>query len=128
VKNSIGYVEFAYAKNNKLADVSLKNQEGSFVNASFDSFKAAAGFAKWEQDKGYYLWLVDAPGAGSWPIAGATFILLAQEKLNAGRRTVEFYDWAFKNGDAMAEKLIYVPLPQNLKDDIRSYWKAHNLL
>jgi phosphate transport system substrate-binding protein len=128
VKNSIGYVEFAYAKNNKLADVSLENQEGNFVNASFDSFKAAAGFAKWEQDKGYYLWLVDAPGAGSWPIAGATFILLAKEKLDEGRKAVKFYDWAFKNGDAMAEKLIYVPLPQNLKDDIRSYWKANNLL
>lgn len=128
VKNAIGYVEFAYAKNNKLADVALENQEGKFVDASFDSFKSAAGFAKWEQDKGYYLWLVDAPGAGSWPIAGATFILLAQDKPEAGRKAVEFYDWAFKNGDAMAEKLIYVPLPQNLKDDIRSYWKANNLL
>jgi len=128
VKNSIGYVEFAYAKKNKLADVALKNSDGHYVAASFDSFKEAAAFAKWEQDKGYYLWLVDAPGAGSWPIAGATFILLAQEKLESGRKAVKFYDWAFNNGDAMAEKLIYVPLPQSLKEDIRSYWKANNLL
>lgn len=128
VKNSIGYVEFAYAKNNKLADVALQNHDGNFVEASFDSFKAAAAFAHWEQEKGYYLWLVDSQGSTSWPIAGATFILLAEEKLEEGRKAVAFYDWSFKNGDAMAEKLVYVPLPQSLKDDIRSYWKTHKLI
>ncbi|MEA3464653.1 MAG: phosphate ABC transporter substrate-binding protein PstS [Thermodesulfobacteriota bacterium] len=127
VKNSIGYVEFAYAKQNKLADVTLQNREGKYVSASFDSFKAAASFAKWEQDKGYYLWLVNAPGKASWPIAGASFILLASEKSAANRRTIEFYDWAFNNGDEMAIKLVYVPLPQNLKDDIRNYWKANGI-
>ena len=127
VKNSIGYVEFAYAKQNKLADVTLQNREGTYVSASFDSFKAAAAFAKWEQGKGYYLWLVNAPGKDSWPIAGASFILLAKEKTDSNRQAIKFYDWAFDNGDEMAIKLVYVPLPQNLKDDIRSYWQANGL-
>lgn len=127
VKNSIGYVEFAYAKQNKLADVVLQNRDGEYVNASFDSFKAAASSAKWEQDKDYYLWLINAPGKTSWPIAGASFILLAKDKPASSQNAIKFYDWAFNNGDEMATKLVYVPLPQNLKDDIRSYWKANGL-
>ena len=127
VKNSIGYVEFAYAKQNKLADVVLQNRDGEYVNASFNSFKAAASSAKWEQDKGYYLWLVNASGKTSWPIAGASFILLAKDKPASSQKAIKFYDWAFSNGDEMATKLVYVPLPQNLKDDIRSYWNANGL-
>ncbi|OQY17721.1 MAG: phosphate ABC transporter substrate-binding protein PstS [Desulfobacteraceae bacterium 4572_35.1] len=127
VKNSIGYVEFAYAKRNKLTDISLQNRAGRYVDASFDSFKAAAAGAKWEQDKGYYLWLVNAPGNESWPIAGASFILLATDKAASNQQAIKFYDWAFNNGDEMAVKLVYVPLPQNLKEDIRSYWKASGL-
>lgn len=127
VKNSIGYVEFAYAKRNKLADIRLQNREGGYVNASFNSFKAAAAGAKWEQDKGYYLWLVNAPGKESWPIAGASFILLAKDKAASNQQAIKFYDWAFNNGDEMAVKLVYVPLPENLKEDIRSYWKANGL-
>ena len=127
LKNSIGYVEFAYAKQNKLADVVLQNRDGMYVSASFDSFKAAASLAKWEQDKGYYLWLVNAPGKDSWPIAGASFILLATDKPASSQKAIKFYDWAFTNGDEMAIKLVYVPLPQNLKDDIRSYWRANGL-
>ena len=127
VKNAIGYVEFAYAKQNKLADVALQNRDGVYVSASFDSFKAAASLAKWEQEKGYYLWLVNAPGKASWPITGASFILLAKDKIESSRQTVKFYDWAFNSGDEVAIKLVYVPLPQNLKDDIRSYWQANGL-
>jgi phosphate transport system substrate-binding protein len=127
VKNSIGYVEFAYAKQNKLADVALQNRDGAYVSASFDSFKAAAASAKWEQDKGYYLWLVNAPGKDSWPIAGASFILLAKDKPESCKSAIAFYDWSFNNGDETATKLVYVPLPQNLKEDIRSYWKANGL-
>jgi len=127
VKNSIGYVEFAYAKRNKLADIRLQNSEGGYVSASFNSFKAAAAGAKWEQDKGYYLWLVNAPGKDSWPIAGASFILLAKDKAASNSQAIKFYDWAFNHGDEMAVKLVYVPLPQNLKEDIRRYWKANGL-
>ena len=127
VKNSIGYVEFAYAKNNRLSPVKLQNQAGVFVAPSFESFQKAASFAKWEQKKGYYLWLVNAPGKKSWPIAGATFILLAKEKKEVNKKVVKFFDWAFNKGDATAKKLAYVPLPTSLKTDIRSYWKANGI-
>ena len=123
VNNSIGYVEFAYAKQNKLAYVLLKNAAGNFVEPSFDNFKDAAATGDFDPDKNFYLWLTDAPGKNAWPIAGATFILLAREKTEANKRVVKFYDWAFKNGDATAEKLVYVPLPASLKDKIRAYWK-----
>jgi len=127
VKNSIGYVEFAYAKNNNLSYVKLQNQSGNFVAPSFEAFKEAAAFATWDQSQGYYLWLVDAPGKGSWPIAGATFILLAKEKTEANKKVLQFFDWAFKNGDATAKKLVYVPLPASLKKDIRNYWSSKGL-
>lgn len=127
VKNSIGYVEFAYAKNNKLSDVALKNKDGNYVTASFNSFKEAAAFAKWDQSTGYYLWLVDAPGKDSWPIAGASFILLAKEKQESNKKVVTFYKWCFENGDKIAEKLTYVPLPKTLKEDIEKYWKANGI-
>jgi phosphate transport system substrate-binding protein len=127
VKNSIGYVEFAYATENKLAYIVLKNKAGKFTNPSFEAFQSAAKYAKWDKNKGYYLWLVNADGAKSWPIAGATFILLAKEKTKSNIKTVKFYDWAFKNGDATAKKLIYVPLPKSLKDDIRSYWRENKI-
>jgi len=127
VKNSIGYVEFAYATQNHLTYVKLGNQSGNFVAPSFEAFKAAAGSAKWDSGKGYYLWLVNAPGKKSWPIAGASFILLAKEKADANRKVVQFFDWAFKNGDSTAVKLIYVPLPDNLKENIRNYWRANHI-
>ncbi len=127
IKNSIGYVEFAYAEKNRLTYVKLKNKSGSFVVPSFASFKSAAAFAKWDKKKGYYLWLVNAPGKNSWPIAGATFILLPMEKIQSNKKVVKFYDWAFKNGDKTAERLIYVPLPKSLKDNIRSYWKDNGI-
>lgn len=127
VKNSIGYVEFAYAKQNKLTYVKLENKNGKFVEPSFEAFKDAAAGAKWNPDEGYYLWLVNAPGDGSWPIAGASFILLGKEKSAENRRVVKFYDWAFKNGDATAEKLIYVPLPDSLKKSIRNFWKKNGI-
>jgi len=127
VKNSIGYVEFAYAKQNNMTVALLENHDGQFVAPSFEAFQAAAAGAQWDKTKGYYLWLTDAPGTDAWPIAGATFILLAKEKPEANKKVVRFYDWAFKNGDAVAKKLIYVPLPESLKNDIRGYWKQHGL-
>ncbi len=127
VKNSIGYVEFAYAKQNRLAFVKLQNREGEFVEPSFETFKSAAAFAEWDSKKGYYLWLVNAPGKGSWPISGASFILLAKEKAEANKKVVQFFEWAFKKGDDMAIKLIYVPLPENLKEDIKNYWRENEI-
>jgi phosphate transport system substrate-binding protein len=125
--NSIGYVEFAYAKQNNLTHTVLKNHAGTFVEPSFESFEDAAATASFDPKKDFYLWLNDAPGKNAWPIAGATFILLAKEKKDSNIKVVKFYDWAFKNGDAKAKELIYVPLPKALKAKVEGYWKANGL-
>jgi phosphate transport system substrate-binding protein len=125
--NSIGYVEFAYAKQNNLTYTTLKNRAGTFVEPSFESFEDAAATANFDPKKDFYLWLNDAPGKKSWPIAGATFILLAKEKKESNIKVVKFYDWAFKNGDAKAKELIYVPLPKPLKEKIQAYWKLNGI-
>ena len=125
--NSIGYVEFAYAQQNKLEYTQLKNNAGNFVEPSFDTFEDAAATGNFDPQKHFHLWLVNAPGKRSWPIAGATFIILAKEKTDSNKKVVAFFDWAFKNGDNKAKELVYVPLPKTLKDKIRSYWKANGL-
>jgi len=125
--NSIGYVEFVYAKQNKLDHTQLKNAAGNFIEPSFESFEDAAESGAFDPKKDFYLWLTNAPGKGSWPIAGATFILLAKEKTDSNKNVVKFFDWAFKNGDNKAKELVYVPLPKSLKDKIRAYWKANGL-
>jgi phosphate transport system substrate-binding protein len=125
--NAIGYVEFAYAKQNKLDYIQLKNKAGNFVEPGFESFEDAAETGDFDAKKDFYLWLTNAPGKNSWPIAGATFILLAKEKTDSNKNVVKFFDWAFKNGDNKAKELIYVPLPKGLKDKVRAYWKANGL-
>jgi len=125
--NSIGYVEFAYAKQNNMTHTSLKNRAGSFVLPGFESFGDAAATANFDPKKDFYLWLNNAPGKKAWPIAGATFILLAKEKTVSNARVVQFFDWAFKNGDAKAKELTYVPLPKALKDKVWMYWKEKSL-
>ncbi|MBN2654172.1 MAG: phosphate ABC transporter substrate-binding protein PstS [Nitrospirae bacterium] len=125
--NSIGYVEFAYAKQNKLAFTQLKNRAGSFVNPGFDSFEDAADTGDFDPKKDFYTWLNNTPGKNSWPIAGATFILLAKDKTAQSAKAAKFFEWAFKNGDAKAKELVYVPLPKSLKDKIRLYWKLNSI-
>ena len=125
--NSVGYVEFAYAEQNKLTYTLLKNAAGTFVVPSFEAFEDAADTGTFDPRRHFYLWLVNAPGKNSWSIAGATFILLAQEKTDANRNVVKFFEWAFRNGDTKAKELTYVPLPKSLKDKIRAYWKANGL-
>lgn len=127
VNGSIGYVEFAYAKQNNLNYVKLKNASGSYVEPSFDTFKAAAASGNFNAADDFYLWLVNSPGKDAWPIAGATFILLAKEKKETNKKVVKFYDWAFDNGDETAMNLVYVPLPASLKAEIRAYWKSGGL-
>ncbi len=126
IKNSIGYVEYAYALQNKMNYTQLKNRDGQFVPPSDNSFKAAAANAKWETDKGFYEILTNEPGKDSWPITGATFILIhkSQEKVANATEVLRFFDWAFTNGDKLAADLDYVPLPANLKTMIRGAWKA----
>ena len=126
-KNSIGYVEFAYAEQNKLPYTLLKNSAGTFVAPSFKTFEDAAATANFDPAKHFYLWLNNAPGKHAWPIAGATFILLGKEKTDSNAKVVKFYNWAFEHGDAKAKELIYVPLPKSLKDKIRAYWKSNGI-
>lgn len=126
-ENSIGYVEFTYAKQNNLNYTQLQNAAGNFVSPSFDTIAEAASSADFDPAKAFYVWLIDASGKNAWPIAGATFILLAKEKTEANKQVVKFFDWAFKNGDAKAKELVYVPLPDALKEKVRNYWKNNDL-
>lgn len=127
VKYSIGYVEFAYAKQNRLIYTRLKNPAGNFVEPNFDTFQAAAASGEFNADEHFYLWLTNAPGKYAWPITGATFILLARERRDSNMKIVNFFDWAFRHGDETAKRLIYVPLPESLKDKIRGYWKTRKI-
>ena len=120
---SIGYVEYAYAKENNLSHIQLKNKAGQYVSPNVESFKSAAEFAEWNPANHFYLWLINAPGENSWPITGASFILLAKEKPEANKKVIQFYDWCFKNGDQTAINKTYIPLPESLKNQIRQYWQ-----
>lgn len=125
--NSIGYVEYAYAKQNKMTHVLLKNQAGHFVSPSDDAFKAAAAGAEW--NKSFYQVLTEQAGKDSWPITGATFILMhkVQDKPANASAALKFFDWAYSAaGDKMADDLDYVALPASVKDLIRKQW-ADNL-
>lgn len=123
--NAIGYVEYAYAKQNKMAHVLLKNKDGQFVAPEDDNFKAAAAGADWA--KSFYQILTEQPGKTSWPITGATFILMhkAQDKPAQAATALKFFDWAYTQGDEMAVNLEYVPLPPAVKDLVRAQWGAH---
>jgi phosphate transport system substrate-binding protein len=123
---AIGYVEYAYATQNKLTYADLQNKDGQFVAPTADAFAAAASGADWTKAPGNYLLLIDQPGAKSWPITGATFILIHKQQENAakGRGVLSFFDWAYKNGDEAAVKLDYVPLPQQVKDMVRQQWSG----
>jgi len=125
IKGSIGYVEYAYALQNKMNSVQLKNRAGQFVKPDEDSFKAAAANASWDKSKGFFEILTNEPGKGSWPITGATFILVykTQDKVATGQEVLKFFDWAFSNGSKMASELDYVPLPENIQKLIRASWK-----
>jgi phosphate transport system substrate-binding protein len=120
--NSIGYVEYAYAKQNKMSHVMMRNQAGNYVGPDEDNFKAAAAGADWS--KTFYQILTEQPGKDSWPITGATFILMykATDKPASSCASLKFFDWAYKNGDKMASELEYVPLPPTVKDLVRKQW------
>ncbi len=126
IKNSIGYVEYAYAMQNKMTYVQLKNREGHFVKPEDTNFKAAAANAKWKAEDGFYQILVNQPGKDSWPITGATFILMhtSQAKADSAKDVLKFFDWAYANGNKMAADLDYVPLPDSVTKMIRDSWKA----
>jgi len=125
IKNSIGYVEYAYALQNKMTYVQMKNRSGNFVPPSADSFKAAAAGARWDKAPGFYEILTDEEGKNSWPIAGATFILMhrTQDKPKTAADVLSFFDWAYANGGQMAESLDYIPMPDAVVKLIHGAWK-----
>jgi phosphate transport system substrate-binding protein len=128
IAGSIGYVEYAYALQNKMNTIALQNQAGDFVQANADSFKAAAANADWSKAPGFYLILTDMPGKGAWPVSGATFILMhkKQEKPEAGKEVLKFFDWAYgAEGDKLAASLDYVPLPDTVVKQIEASWKSN---
>ena len=121
---AIGYVEWAYAKQNKMTYVGMKNSAGSVVEPETKTFKAAAAGADWS--KSFYQILTNEPGKDAWPIVGATFVLLhaTQEKPAQGTETLKFFDWAFKNGGQAANDLDYISLPDSVVAEIKTQWKA----
>jgi len=126
IKNSIGYVEYAYVKKNKMTYTLLKNADGQFAEPDDENFKAAAAGADWSKAPGMYLVLTNQPGKITWPVTGASFILIhkAQADAEKGKEVLKFFDWAFKNGGAMATELEYVSLPAPVVKLIEDGWKA----
>ena len=120
--NSIGYVEYAYAKQNKMSYVQMRNKDGAYTAPDDSAFKAAAAGAEWS--KTFYQILTEQPGKDSWPITGATYILMykIQDKPASATHSLKFFDWAYANGDKMADDLDYVPLPAAVKDLVRKLW------
>lgn len=126
LKNSIGYVEYAYAKQNNLSWSQMQNVDGKFVQPSQESFAAAAANADWSSVPGMGVVLTNEPGADSWPVTSASFILMhkSQGKPENGKAVLEFFDWAFKNGGKMAAELDYVPMPESVTAKIAEGWKS----
>src|ERR1700712_569565 len=125
-KNAIGYVEYAYAKQNKLTYAGLINRAGKTVQPTIAAFQAAASNADWAKAPGYYLILTDQPGEASWPITAATFILMHKEPTDkaASAEAIKFFKWAFAKGDKMAEELDYIPMPEPVVKLIEKTWSA----
>ena len=126
IKGSIGYVEYAYAHKNKLSHTQLKNRDGNFVQPDDTSFKAAAAGAAWDKTPGMEVVLTNQPGKDSWPITGASFILMHKSQASAERakEVLKFFDWSYKNGGAMATELDYVAMPESVVKLVEQAWKA----
>jgi phosphate transport system substrate-binding protein len=126
VNGSIGYVEYAYALQNKIPHASLKNQAGKFLQPDLDSFEAAAANADWSKaPKGFSLMLIDQPGEKSWPIVGATYIMMHKDQPDAkkAKEILKFFAWSYKHGGDMAKGLHYVVMPENVVKLVEENWK-----
>ncbi len=126
IDGAIGYVEYAYAKQNKLSHAQMMNKDGAMVSPTDESFKAAAAGADWNSVPGMGVVLTDQPGKASWPITGASFILIhkTQEKVDVAKEVLKFFDWSFQNGARMADELDYVPMPAPVVNQIKAVWKS----
>lgn len=123
-RGAIGYVENAYAEQNKLATAQLRNRSGSFIKADMQAFQTAAAGADWASAPDFAVDLIDAPGDQSWPIVSPTYILLPTDPQDAdkARNVMRFFDWAYANGDAAAAELRYIPLPDQVAARVRQAW------
>ena len=126
IKNSIGYVEYAYALQNKMAYASLKNAAGKFVQPNTKSFQAAADTADWANAKDFNLLMTNAPGDTAWPITATTWIIMYKQPKNAeqAQAAFHFFKWSLENGQQQAAALDYVALPDSLVKRIEGYWKS----
>jgi len=126
IKGAIGYVEYAYAKQNKMAYTLLQNRDGIFVAPNDKTFQSAAAGADWKNAPGFYEILTDEPGKNSWPITGATFILMHKEQADAekAKEVLKFFSWAYQNGEQMALELDYIPMPSDVVKLVQSAWKT----
>ncbi len=126
VPDSIGYVEYAYALNNNIPYALLYNRDGKLVEPTIESFQAAAAGADWKNTPGFHVILTDEPGADSWPIAGATFILMhkVQDKPARALQVLKFFAWAYADGGKMAQQLVYVPFPPSVVKLIEASWST----
>ena len=127
IKGSIGYVEWAYSKKNKMSHTQLKNRDGVFLQPDDDAFKAAAANAEWARTPGFSVVLTDQPGKAAWPITGVSYILVhkTQEDAAKGKEVLKFFDYAFKHGGAAAADLDYVPMPDSVNKLVQDAWKAN---
>lgn len=127
IKGSIGYVEYAYAKKNKMQHTQLKNRDGQWVEPDDANFKAAAAGAEWAKTPGFGVVLTNQAGKISWPITGASFILMHKVQADAakGKDVLKFFEWAYKNGGAMAAELDYVAMPAPVTKLVQDGWKAN---
>jgi phosphate transport system substrate-binding protein len=125
VKGAFGYVEYAFAKKNKIAHAQLKNRDGNFVQPDDSTFKAAAAGADWNNAPGMYLLLTNQTGRDSWPATGASFIIMHRQQADGltGRAILKFFDWSYKNGSKMSEELEYVHMPQSVIKLVQDNWK-----
>jgi phosphate transport system substrate-binding protein len=126
INGAIGYVETAYARQNKMIEAKLKNHAGSFVAADDDAVQAAAKGADWKGAQHFYVVLTDQPGAGAWPITGATFVLMqrTQKKPDVAREVLKFFAWSYKKGGDAAKELGYVPMPSSVVEMIEKSWQT----
>ncbi|WP_417908695.1 phosphate ABC transporter substrate-binding protein PstS [Candidatus Electronema sp. PJ] len=124
VNGSIGYVEYAYALQNKLSHVKLRNRDGGEVEPTSATFQAAAANAEWKAEEGFGLFLTDQPGKESWPITGVSYILIYKQhdKADIAAAMLKFFDWAYKHGKETAEKLHYVAMPENVIQMVQAAW------
>jgi phosphate transport system substrate-binding protein len=127
IKNSIGYVELAYALQNKMSYVAMKNKAGNFVEPSAETFQAAAAGADWSKAKDFFLVITDADGAKSWPITASSFVLMYRTPKDAEhtKTALAFFKFALEKGQPQAKALDYVPLPDSLVKQIEAYWAAN---